>query len=98
AGGIRERLDAEVEEMYRGEALTALLGQAEELEFPPVLVEREIDRLLRDEARAAGHDVDHYLEQLRKPVQEIRDVLRAAAEERVRRSLALTALAEAEQI
>ncbi|HLB27126.1 MAG TPA: trigger factor [Dehalococcoidia bacterium] len=97
-GGIRERLEAEAEEMYRGEALTALLAQAEELEFPPVLVEREIDRLLRDEARAAGHDVDHYVEQLRKPVQEIRDALRPAAEERVRRSLALTALAEAEQI
>ncbi|MBF8286268.1 MAG: Trigger protein, partial [Dehalococcoidia bacterium] len=97
-GRIRERLDAEAEEMYRGEALTALLAQAEEVEYPPVLVEREIDRLLRDEARASGHDVDHYVEQLRKPVQEIRDALRAAAEERVRRSLALTALAEAEQI
>ena len=78
--------------------MTALLAQAEEVEYPPVLVEREIDRLLRDEARASGHDVDHYVEQLRKPVQEIRDALRAAAEERGRRSLALTALAEAEQI
>jgi trigger factor len=97
-GRIRERLDAEAEEMYRGEALTALLAQAEEVEYPPVLVEREIDRLLRDEARASGHDVDHYVEQLRKPVQEIRDALRATAAERVRRSLALTALAEAERI
>jgi trigger factor len=97
-GRIRERLDAEAEEMYRGEALTALLAQAEEVEYPPVLIEREIDRLLRDEARASGHDVDHYVEQLRKPVQEIRDALRATAEERVRRSLSLTALAEAERI
>jgi len=97
-GRIRERLDAEAEEMYRGEALTALVAQTEELEYPPVLAEREIDRLLRDEARAVGHDVDHYVEQLNKPVQEIRDSLRPAAEERVRRSLTLTALAEAEQI
>jgi trigger factor len=97
-GRIRERLDAEAEEMYRGEALTALVAQTEELEYPPVLAEREIDRLLRDEARAVGHDVDHYVEQLNKPVQEIRDSLRPAAEDRVRRSLALTALAEAEQI
>jgi trigger factor len=97
-GRIRERLDAEAEEMYRGEALTALVAQVQELEYPPVLLEREIDRLLRDEARAVGHDVDHYVEQLNKPVQEIRDALRPAAEERVRRSLTLTALAEAEQI
>jgi len=97
-GRIRERLDAEAEEMYRGEALTALVAQVKELEYPPVLLEREIDRLLRDEARAVGHDVDHYVEQLNKPVQEIRDALRPAAEERVRRSLTLTALAEAEQI
>ena len=97
-GRLRERLDAEAEELYRGEALTALVAQTEELEFPPVLVEREIDRLLRDQARAAGHDVDHFVEQLNKPAQEIRDTLRPAAEERVRRSLALTALAEAEQI
>jgi len=97
-GRIRERLDAEAEEMYRGEALTALVAQVQEMEYPPVLLEREIDRLLRDEARAGGHDVDHYVEQLNKPVQEIRDALRPAAEERVRRSLTLTALAEAEQI
>ena len=35
---------------------------------------------------------------MNNPVQEIRDALRPAAEERVRRSLTLTALAEAEQI
>jgi len=97
-GRIRERLDAEAEEMYRGEALTALVAQVRELEYPPVLAQREIDRLLRDEARAVGHDVDHYVEQMNKPVQEIREALRPAAEERVRRSLTLTALAEAEQI
>jgi trigger factor len=74
------------------------VAQTEELEYPPVLAEREIDRLLRDQARAAGHDVEHFVEQLNKPAQEIRDTLRPTAEERVRRSLALTALAEAEQI
>jgi trigger factor len=96
--GIRERLEAEAEEKYRDDALMALVDAAEELEHPPVLLEREIDRLLRDQAQSAGQDVERYLEQTRKPVEEIRDALRPTAVERVRRSLTLTALAEAEEI
>ena len=96
--GIRERLEAEAEEKYRDEALSEVVAAIKELEFPPVLVEREIDRLLRDEARATGQEVDRYLEQTRRPVQEIREALRETAEDRVRRSLTLTALAEAEDV
>ncbi len=95
---IRERLEAEAEERYRDEALAEVVAAIGDLEYPPVLVEREIDRLLRDEARAAGQDVDRYLEQTRRPRQEIRDALRETAEDRVRRSLTLTALAEAENV
>jgi trigger factor len=95
---IRERREGEAEEQYHDEAVTALLERAEEVQYPPVLVEREIDRLLRDEARTSGMDVDQYMEQIRKPAQEIREALRETAEERVRRSLAVTALAEAEQV
>ncbi len=95
---IRERLEAEAEERYRDEALAEVVAAIEDLEYPPVLLEREIDRLLRDEARAAGQDVDRYLEQTRRPRQEIRDALRETAEDRVRRSLTLTALAEAENV
>jgi trigger factor len=97
-GGIRERLDAEAEEKYRDDALAALVDATEELEHPPVLLEREIDRLLRDQAQSAGQEVERYLEQIGKPVQEVREALRPTAVERVRRSLTLTALAEAEEI
>lgn len=96
--GIRERLEAEAGERYRDEALSELVAATEDLEYPPVLVEREIDRLLRDEARAAGQDVDRYLEQTRRPMQEIREALRETAAVRVRRSLTLTTLAEAEHV
>jgi len=98
---IRERREAEAEEQYHEETVTALVEQAQEVEYPPVLVEREIDRLLRDEARASGQDVDRYMESAsggQRPVQEIREALRETAQERVRRSLVLTALAEAEQV
>ena len=99
--GIRERLEAEAKEKYRDDALAELVKTTKELEYPPVLLERETDHLLRDEARAAGQDVDRYLESAQggsKPIQEIREALRPTAEERVRRSLTLTALAEAEQL
>ena len=99
--GIRERLEAEAKEKYRDDALAELVKTTKELEYPPVLLERETDHLLRDEARAAGQDVDRYLESAHggsKPIQEIREALRPTAEERVRRSLTLTALAEAEQL
>jgi trigger factor len=98
---IRERREAEAEEQHHEEAVTALVAQAEKIEYPPVLVEREIDHLLRDEARASGQDVDRYMESAyggRRPLQEIREALRESAEERVRRSLVLTALAEAEEV
>ena len=99
--GIRERLEGEAKEKYRDDALGELVKTTKELEYPPVLLEREIDHILRDEARAAGQDVDRYLESAHggsKAMQEIREALRPTAEERVRRSITLTALAEAEHV
>jgi trigger factor len=96
--GIRERLEVEAEERYRDEALEALTAATVKLEYPPVLVEREIDRLIRDEARSGGMDTEEYLSRVQKPLEEIRQLLREPAQERVRRSLTLTALAEAEEI
>lgn len=95
---LRERLEREAEDEYQGQAVAVMTEKAEKLEFPPVLVEREIDRLLRDEARAAGQDVDRYIEQLRRPLEELREELRPRAAERVRRSLVLSRLAELEGI
>ena len=98
---LRERIEREAEDAYQDQALAALAERAEKLEFPPVLGEREIDRLLRDEARAAGQDVDRYIESAlggRRPLEELRDELRPRASERVRRSLVLSRLAELEGI
>ncbi len=98
AANIRERLEAGAEEEYRDKAVAALVEQAEKIDFPPILLEREIDRLLRDQARAAGQDVDRYLQMMRRSLEELREQFRPAALERVRRSLAITRLAEEEGI
>ena len=95
---IKERLEAQAEEDYRDKAVTALVERTQKIEFPPVLVEREIDRLLKDQARSVGQDVERYLQMMRRTLEDLREEMRPAAVERVRRSLALTGLAEAEGI
>ena len=95
---LRERVEAQADEKYRDEVLTALTESAEKLEFPPVLIDREMEHMLRDEARAAGQDPEAYMQQMNASVEQVREVLKPVAEERVKRSLVLSQLAEAEQI
>jgi trigger factor len=97
---LRQRKEAVAQEEQRDKAVDALLAAARTVEFPPVLVEREIDRLLQEETQMAsrGGDVDRYVQQLGKSPQERQEELRPVAVERVRRSLVLTRLAEVENI
>lgn len=95
---LRERLEGQAEEKFRDEAVKALAEGATKLEFPPVLIDREIQRELEDQARSTGQTVESYLELIKKTPQEIRDDLAPSATERVKRSLALGEFAEAESI
>jgi len=95
---MRERLDGKVEEEYRNEAVAALVENVKKLEFPPVLVDREIERIVHDQAHQAGMELERYLELVKRSAQELVDDLKPAATERVKRSLALSQLAEDEQI
>lgn len=95
---MRERLEGKVEEEYRNEAVAALVENAKKLEFPPVLVDREIERIVHDQAHQAGMELERYLELIKRSAQELVDDLKPAATERVKRSLALGQLAEDEKI
>ena len=104
---LRQALEKEAEHQYHERALDALVSRAE-VEFPPVLVEREAERLLREQSgagrgrqtgeRAAREELDRYLHQVGKSEEELREELRPVAETRLRRSLVLSELAEAEHI
>ncbi|HZP25647.1 MAG TPA: trigger factor [Dehalococcoidia bacterium] len=94
----RSQLENEAESAYQQKALDELVERTEKIEFPPVLLEREIDRLLREEARAYGQDVDRYLEQLKLTPEELRERFRDQAEERLRRSLVMSRIAELENL
>src|SRR5207249_2627748 len=94
----QERVQAEAEEDYREKAVGALVDAAESIEFPPVMVKREIDRLIQDQARNLGLEVEQYLANSRRTREQLHEELTHVATERVRRSLALTRLAEQEAI
>ncbi|MEO6197988.1 MAG: trigger factor [Dehalococcoidia bacterium] len=97
-GDIRERVDGQSEAKFRDDAMTALVENAATLEFPPVLVDREIGHFLSDQLRNTGMDLERYLQMVKKTEQEIREEVRPSATERVRRSLALGKLAEDEDL
>src|SRR5581483_8021848 len=104
---LRERIRADIrraeeerrDERYHDAILTKLVEQAQ-IEFPPVLLEAEVDRLFHDQA---GHlrdreQVERYLAAIGKTEQEVRDELRPIADARLRRSLALSKVTELEGI
>ncbi len=72
-----------------------------QVEFPPVLVEMEIDRLLNQQAQRwqmGGRDLEQYLKSINKTGEELREELRPLATKRVTSSLVLGKIAEEEKI
>ncbi|HEY5640102.1 MAG TPA: trigger factor, partial [Dehalococcoidia bacterium] len=95
---IKERLEGQAEEAYREQVIASLADAAGKIEFPPIMVDREVERLIREQARNSGVEVKRYLELVKQTPEQIREEVGPAAAERVRRSLALAELADAEGI
>ena len=92
---MSDALQKDAELHYRQDAVDAILAGAH-LEYPRVLVEREIDRMVRE---ATGNDqraYANYLARVGRSESEYRESLREEADRHVRRSLVLSKLAEAE--
>lgn len=71
-----------------------------ELEFPPILVEREIDRLIDQQLRRwqrGGKGLEDYLDSINKTEEELRQELHPLATKRISRSLTLEKIAEEEK-
>lgn len=90
----RRQYDAE----YAERALETLVEQAE-VEFPPQMLEEEIDDLveeLKDSLRRRGKDLESYLKERNQTLEALREELRPQAERRIRRGLVLYQLAREE--
>ena len=97
---VRARVDAEAEASYRDEIIDLLLATAE-LDYPEVLVEREIDSLVDQQSNHASHEretLDAWLEAIGRTEEEVRGTLREQADLVIRRGLVLAEFAEREAI
>ena len=96
---IREAEEQAGMEQYRSQIMTTL-EQSAQLEYPPVLIEKEIDRVLREQLGPTGDAaaLERFLQRVGKTEQQVRDELRPAAEQRLRCSLLLSKVAEVENI
>jgi trigger factor len=94
-----ERAETEARRRYEQKVLDALVAGTT-YEYPAVLVEREIDRAVRENS-SFGNDkaaLARYLAAIGKTEEEYREQFRADAVERVRRSLALSQFTDEEGI
>lgn len=69
-----------------------------ELEFPPILVEQEITRLLNQRLQRGDQGLEEYLRHINKTEEELQEELRPLATKSVIRSLVLGKIAEEEKI
>jgi trigger factor len=102
--GIRKELEAQAleqaEQEYADSAVDALVEQAR-IEFPAILVERQLDSMLKDvdqTMQQRGLGLDNYLIMTGQSREGYRESQRENAENRVKRGLALTELVQAEAL
>jgi len=92
--------EQKAKEAYEEKVLDAVVDSSK-VEFPPVLVDSELEHLMEQQARwmqDSGLDIEGYLSRINKTEEELREELRPIAAKRVTRSLVLGRVAEAEKI
>lgn len=94
---LAESLEQQATAKHQQEAVDKLVEGAT-LEYPRVLVEREIDHLVRDSVGNDQQQYVAYLQRIGRSEADYRETLREVADVRVKRSLSLNQLAETEGI
>jgi len=97
---LAEELERQARERYHDEIVDLLVATAT-MDYPDVLVEREVDRLIDRESNHASHTqegLQRWLETIGRTLDDVRDELREAADLAVRRSLVLAELVDAETL
>jgi len=101
---IHDNLQLRAEEKARAdfeERVVEAVAGVSQVEFPPVLVEVEIDRLFNQRLQrwqAAGGGLEEYFRSINKTAEELREELRPLATKRTTWSLVLGEVATAEKI
>ncbi|MPZ22542.1 MAG: trigger factor [Dehalococcoidia bacterium] len=96
-GEISREMERRNGEVLQSKILEQIVAGAE-VEYPPVLVEREVDHILKDHAGRSGSSLEDQLQQLGKSEEQLKEELRPEGESRLRNSLVLGQIAEDEGI
>lgn len=100
ASGLKDRAEREATRRVEDDAVMALVGMSR-IEFPPILQEQGIDRLVKEQLEAWGEGnikLDDYLKRLGKTEEQLREEWKPLAIKRVSRSLVLERLTEVEKV
>jgi trigger factor len=98
--GLRLRGEERARMDFEERVINAAIEQAK-IEYPPVLLELEINRILNDQAQQlqlTGRGMDEYLRSINKTAEQLQEELRPVAIRNVTASLVLGKIAEAEKI
>jgi trigger factor len=105
-GSMREQISADLKAKaelksrleLRQKALDAIV-EISKVDYPPILEDREIDRILENEASRFGFkELADYLKRTGKTEEELRQELRPIAKKRISNSLVLEKIAEEEKV
>ena len=94
---LRNGAETRAREAHSAALLNAVLEGAT-IEFPPLLAEHEVEHMLQELARQMGQDPATLLSSAGPNAAQLRENMRVEAGDRVRRSLVMENLAEAESI
>lgn len=97
---VQDSVEAEALASYQDEVLDLLLAGAD-LDYPEILVENEVDRLIDQQSNHASHtpeELEQWLQRIGKEEQEVRDSLSDTADLNVRHALVLGELVGHEEI
>ncbi|MBI4188403.1 MAG: trigger factor [Chloroflexi bacterium] len=102
---LREKVTAEMKLRAKERArvdfeervIDAVVDKAE-VEFPPILVEAEIHRVLDQQFQGGSQGLEQYLSRIKKTEEDLHEELRPLATKRIARSLVLSKIAEEAKI
>ena len=99
AEDLKQRVEERVKSDFEDKVIEAATVMSS-VEYPPVLVEVEIDRSLERNLRflqSTGQNVETYLKSIGKTIEQLREELKPASVKRVAESLVLGKIAEEEK-
>ena len=94
---IRERAEQETRRRLEDKIIEGLIDISR-VDFPEVLVDSEVHRLMEEQRERAGGQLEEYLRSTNKTEEQLHEELHPVAEKRIRRSLILGKVAEVEDI